>query len=166
MAVCHEIARWLLPPQAVPLPPGGRQVRGYAELYRICRKAKFCGGAGWAFLPKARPLSKHVPLWLWLRCRYPAGRAGLLDAGLSLRVLLAKAKKPARSRFGDCLDWWLLDLIHRSRGPPSPSTGKAGITSWLFAMKSPAGSFHRKRSPFLPEEGRFAAMQNCIETIA
>ena len=33
---------------------------------------------------------------------------------------------------------------------------------WLFATKSPAGSFHRKRSPFLPEEGRFAAMQNCI----
>ena len=101
-----------------------------------------------------------MPPGLWLRCRYPAGRAGLLDAGLSLRVLLAKAKKPARSRFGVCLGWWLLDLIHRSRGPPSPSTGKAGITSWLFATKSPAGSFHRKRSPFLPEEGRFAAAQD------
>ena len=58
-------------------------------------------------MPKARPLSKHVPLWLWLRCRYPAGRAGLLDAGLFLRVLLAKAKKPARSRPGVCLGWYL-----------------------------------------------------------
>ena len=72
-----------------------------------CLKAHLRGGAGWDFLPKARPLSKHVPPKLWLRCRYPAGRAGLLDAGSFLRVLLAKAKKPARSRPGVCLGWCL-----------------------------------------------------------
>ena len=76
-------------------------------LARSCLKAHLRGGAGWDFLPKARPWSKHVPPGLWLRCRYPAGRAGLLDAGLSLRVLLAKAKKPARSRPGVCLGWYL-----------------------------------------------------------
>ena len=53
-------------------------------------------------------------------------------------------------------------LIHRSRGPPSPSHGEGWFTSRLFATKSPAGSFHRKRSPFLPEEGWFGVAQNEI----
>ena len=103
-----------LAPSTASGPPSSRRKAGSLlckitskPLHRICRNAHLRGGAGWDFLPKARPWSKHVPLWLWLRCRYPAGRAGLLDAGSFLRVLLAKAKKPARSRFGICLGWCL-----------------------------------------------------------
>ena len=41
-------------------------------------------------------------------------------------------------------------------------TQAADITAQQFVKNSPAGSFHRKRSPFLPEEGWFGVAQDKI----
>ena len=66
-----------------------------------------------------------------------------------MRALLAEAKKYARSRLGNKHGLNLIQWIHPPHPPltrsPFPVPRGRLFTSWLFAAKSPTGSFHSCR---------------------